>query len=141
MVIHGDPALHKPYTEVQDSEGLAHLQWICDSAKRTPSVSNMVPPGAPSPPLPAHPMHTGMKAAHFSQGILRAGEGLVLLKLELVQIHQPRLRVSWDPAQILLLNEVINDGTVSSLSLPGKKIFLLVGFRLGGSKPAPPPSD
>lgn len=38
----------------------------------------------------------------------------MLPKLELVQIHRPRLCVSWDPAQILLLNEVINYG----LSLP-----------------------
>ena len=43
-----------------------------------------------------------------------AGEGLVLLKLKLVQIHRSQLCVSWDPAQILLLNEVINYG----LSLP-----------------------
>lgn len=48
-----------------------------------------------------------------------AGEGLVLLKLQLVQIHRPRLCVSWDPAQILLLNEVINYGAVPSLSLSG----------------------
>lgn len=38
----------------------------------------------------------------------------MLLKLKLAQIHRSRLCVSWDPAQILLLNEVINYG----LSLP-----------------------
>lgn len=43
----------------------------------------------------------------------------MLLKLKLVQIHRPRLRVSWDPAQILLVNEVINYGAVPSLSLSG----------------------
>lgn len=41
----------------------------------------------------------------------------MLLKLKLVQIHRPRLCVSWDPAQILLVNEVINYGAVPSLSL------------------------
>lgn len=43
----------------------------------------------------------------------------MLLKLKLVQIHRPRLCVSWDPAQILLVNEVINYGAVPSLSLSG----------------------
>lgn len=44
----------------------------------------------------------------------------MLPKLELVQIHRPRLCVSWDPAQILLLNEVINYGLSLPYLSPGK---------------------
>ena len=68
----------------------------------------------------------------------------MLLKLKLVQIYRPRLCVSWDPAQILLVNEVINYGAVSSLSLSGAgrgKPSLPVGSWLGGSKPVPPRLD
>lgn len=57
-------------------------------------------------------------------------------KLELVQIYWPPRRVSWDPAQILLLNEV-NYG-LSLLSLLGRKLSLLVSSQLGGSKPMHP---
>lgn len=57
-------------------------------------------------------------------------------KLELVQIYWPPQRVSWDPAQILLLNEV-NYG-LSLLSLLWRKLSLLVGSQLGGSKVCTP---
>lgn len=67
------------------------------------------------------------------QGHPGAGEGLVLPKCELVQIHGPQLRVSWDPAQILLFNEVINYG-LSFLLLCQEE------SSPSSRKPVPPPA-
>lgn len=100
LVLHPPSRFTSRETEAQDSEGTRHHPTICHS--REPSESL---------PISCSPIVTR------DSGTLGSWQRLVPPMLEFKYkstASSTHLRVSWDPAQILLLNEVINCGAVPS---------------------------